>query len=93
MVELEHEADALIAEVRKAAVIHAENVHIPIKDLSRCRTIERTQNVQQCALANSRGPDDRKHLTLLDIKVYALKDLESHGAAHERLVELFYMDE
>jgi hypothetical protein len=93
MMELKHEADALVAKAREAAVIHAENIYVSIQYLSRCRTIERTQDMEQRALAHTRGPHDRNHLSLLDIEVYALKDMERHGAAHERLMELFYMDE
>src|SRR5688500_19271526 len=65
MMELEHEADLLVAEPRELFVAQAGEVHAADGDEAAGRTIERAEDVQQRALPGAARADDGHHLTLL----------------------------
>src|SRR5688572_10702633 len=65
MVELEHEADLLVAEPREIFVAQAGEVHPADGDAAAGGSIERAKDVQQRALPGAARADDRHHLTLL----------------------------
>src|SRR5918994_976233 len=56
---LEDETNFLVAERRKCAGREAEWIRPVERDGPGRRRLERTENIEQCALAAARGPHDR----------------------------------
>ena len=80
VVELEDEADLLVAELREPVVRLREHVAAAVFYASGGGPVERAEQVEQRALARAALPDDRHHL--------ALAHRERHAAQHLQLARL-----
>src|SRR5207244_2941073 len=61
VVELEDEADVAVAEARQRLLSHLERVLAVVEDVAGGRRIERSDDVQEGALAHAAGPDQGRH--------------------------------
>ena len=69
MVELEDEADLAVAERRQIALVHRRQRLAAEPDLAGGRTVERTEDVQQGALADAGLADDHDLLAGVHVQV------------------------
>ena len=76
MVELENEADAVVAETRQRLVAQREGVFAADLHPARVGTRKRAHDLQERRLAGTAGPDDGDHLALPDPERDALEHLQ-----------------
>ena len=84
VVELEHEADVTVAEGDERVARHRAEVRVADANRSAVDRVEPAEDVQQRALADARGADDRHHLARLDEEIEAAQHRQRrrpHGVA------------
>ena len=86
VVELEDEADPLVAEAREVAVAQGEGIAAVDLDAARVGTRQRADDLQQRGLARAAGPDDRDYLAVGDLE----RDAPQHLERTEALVDIRY---
>src|SRR5690606_25427989 len=82
IVELEHEADMLAAELRQLALAGAAEQLLAIPHLSAARAVETTEDVEQCRLAAARGAEQDNEFTGVQIEIHAAQRMDldlAHG--------------
>src|SRR3990170_6684519 len=92
MVELEHETDVLVPELRYPVVVQPEDINAAVEDPARSGPLKASRDMQKGALADSRRAHDGEHLAFPDVDINAVQDVERFRAAHERLADLLDMD-
>ena len=67
--ELEHEAEMLVPEVRE--LLRRERGHVDTVNRHRAGigTVERADDLKQCGLAGTTWADDAHHLTFVDMQI------------------------
>lgn len=76
VMELKDKSNALIPEARKVFVVQGEHVYSFIADAPGGRPVERSEDMQEGALAGPRCPNDRDDLTLPDREGDSPEDAE-----------------
>ena len=75
--ELEDEADVAVAELHELGVRRDREPDAVDPDLAGVDAVETAEHVQQRALADAGGPDDRDHLAPLDAHVETAQHADS----------------
>jgi hypothetical protein len=88
MMELEHEPDRAVAKCRKSYAPHARHVFTRKMDGARRREVERTDAVQESALAGTRRADNCHHLALVDVEIDASQYFEAPAHVVEHFVDV-----
>ena len=87
VVELEHEADGLVAKRRQGLRPHPADIVPREVDLAGRGGVERADEVQQRALPSARTPDDRHLLPCVHFEVDASQHVDLTSTVGERLVQ------
>jgi hypothetical protein len=92
MMMLEHETDELVSETRTLFAV--EVVHLVTVELQGAgfRTVEQANQMEQGALADAGGPDDRQQLATRDLEVQITKNVDSRRARAVALCQRFEAD-
>src|SRR5436190_22359159 len=89
MMELEYESDLLVPECRQRFIVQSVERDTADGDMPARRTIQGSQQMQECALARAACADDRHHLTLSHFHRYVVEHgQEPAVAADEGLGEM-----
>ena len=73
--ELEHKPQMTVAEIAQLLRGQGGDINAVDQDASRVRTVEGTDDLEQCGLTGSRGADDTDDLTAVDMEVDAFQYL------------------
>ena len=76
LVELEDEADVLVAEVGKLLLVQLSYINAVDGDVSAVGRVESADNLQESGLAGATRSDDAHHLTFVNMQVDALEHLQ-----------------
>src|SRR5437868_482852 len=87
VVELEDEADVAVAEARQRLLSHLERVLAVVEDVAGGRRIERSDDVQEGALAHAAWPDQGRHFPGPQRERCAAQDVDLLLAQPVRLVQ------
>ena len=93
VMELEDEADAVVAEAGQVLLAHREGVLSLEQHRPGGRRIERADHVQERALAHAAGADERGHLAGLEAEAGAAQDVDLLLAQPVRFVHAARFDE
>ncbi len=93
VMELEDEADALVAECRELTARELGDVAALAGDRTRCGQVEGAEQVEQGALAGARRADDADHLSRRDHEVDAAQHLHHRAFVEEVLLHIAGDDE
>ena len=74
--ELEDEADVLVAEVGKPLLVQLSDINAVDGDVSAVGRVESADNLQESGLAGTTRSDDAHHLTFINMQVDALEHLQ-----------------
>src|SRR5262245_13682998 len=85
MVELEYETDVAISKARPSGFRQSEYILIAEADGAGRRAVEGPHDVQERALPDSGGAEDRDDLPLRDVEVAASKNVEGAARREEIL--------
>jgi hypothetical protein len=88
VMELEHEPDGAVAERRQLVGRKGADILAADVDAALGRSVQGSQQVEQGALARSRGTHHRHHLPLLDLEVRALEHFDGLVAQPEGLFQI-----
>ena len=80
VMELEHEADAAIAELGEPRRVHPRQLFAVEEDRAGGRQIERAEDLQQRRLADAGRADDRDHLARGELEIDGGQHLELDAA-------------
>src|SRR6185436_2081 len=89
---LEDEADTLVPKRHAGGVVHLMDRRVADAYSPGFEDIESAEHVQQCALPDTGGADDRKHLAAFDREIETTKHVDAGGAAGVRLHQSAHLD-
>ncbi len=92
MMMLEHETDQLVPQTRTLFAVKV--VHLVTVELQGAgfRTVEQANQMEQGALADPGGPDDRQQLATRDLEVQITKNVNAGRAGAVALCQRFEAD-
>src|SRR6266851_6997229 len=93
VVHLENKTDVAGAPLRQLAARHVRNFVTVDGDAARGGHVETTQEIEQRGLAGAAGPHKRDEVTLVDVEIQALENLDFFAAAAVSLVQTANLDE
>ena len=80
-----------IAELGDPFIVVQKNILVIVEDVTSCRTIERSEDMEQRALACARCANNCNNLTLLNLHVNAAQDLKGAILTVPGRVDLSYV--
>lgn len=91
--ELKDETYSVIPESRQGISVQGKDIGAVIKHITGGRPVQRTEDMQECALPRTRCPDYPDHLSFSDRDIDPLQYLKPAGICFKRFCQILRFDQ